>query len=82
MDQFVLPGERIADRYTLEEEIGRGGMAVVFSAHDDRHRRTVALKFLRPDLSASLGFERFRREIGIAANLNHPHIVPLYDSGE
>jgi tetratricopeptide (TPR) repeat protein len=82
MDRFVLPGERIADRYTLEEEIGRGGMAVVFSARDDRHRRKVALKFLRPDLSASLGFERFRREIGIAANLSHPHIVPLYDSGE
>jgi serine/threonine protein kinase/tetratricopeptide (TPR) repeat protein len=72
----------IADRYTLEREVGRGGMATVFLAQDPRYRRSVALKVLHPELTLSLGSERFLREIQIAARLQHPHIVPLYDSGQ
>jgi serine/threonine-protein kinase len=72
----------IGDRYTIERELGRGGMAVVYLAHDSKHGRSVALKVLRPEFTASLGAERFVREIQIAAKLSHPHIVPLYDSGE
>ncbi len=72
----------LADRYTIEREIGRGGMATVYEAEDKKHGRKVAIKILRPELSASLGPERFQREIGIAARLSHPHIVPLIDSGE
>jgi tetratricopeptide (TPR) repeat protein/tRNA A-37 threonylcarbamoyl transferase component Bud32 len=72
----------LADRYTIESEIGRGGMATVYLAGDVRHDRKVAVKVLRPALSASLGADRFKREITIAAKLSHPHIVPLYDSGE
>ncbi len=71
-----------ADRYTIEREIGRGGMATVYLANDTKHGRTVAIKVLRPELAASLGADRFLREIGIAARLSHPHIVPLIDSGE
>lgn len=72
----------IAGHYRIESEIGRGGMAVVFRAHDLRHDRTVALKTLHPELAAELGSDRFLREIRLAARLNHPHIVPLHDSGE
>ena len=72
----------LADRYDLEREIGQGGMAVVFLARDLKHHRSVALKVLRPELTASLGAERFLREIDTAAGLNHPHILPLHDSGE
>ncbi len=72
----------IADRYTLEREVGRGGMATVFLAQDPRYQRPVALKVLHPELAVSLGSERFLREIQIAARLQHPHIVPLYDSGQ
>ncbi|HEV8355943.1 MAG TPA: serine/threonine-protein kinase [Gemmatimonadales bacterium] len=72
----------LADRYELEREIGQGGMAVVFLARDLKHHRPVALKVLRPELTASLGAERFLREIDTAAGLNHPHILPLHDSGE
>jgi serine/threonine protein kinase/tetratricopeptide (TPR) repeat protein len=68
-------------RYVIEREVGRGGMATVFLAQDLRHHRPVALKVLHPELSLSLGSERFLREIQIAARLQHPHIVPLYDSG-
>jgi len=68
--------------YRIEDEIGRGGMAIVYRAHDSRHDRTVALKALHPDIAAALGTERFLREIRLAARLNHPHIVPLHDSGE
>ena len=68
--------------YRLERELGRGGMATVFLAQDIRHERQVAIKVLHEDLSASLGKERFLREIRIAAGLQHPHILPLYDSGE
>jgi tetratricopeptide (TPR) repeat protein len=71
----------LADRYRLDRELGRGGMAIVFLAHDLKHDRAVALKVLRPELFASLGTGRFLREIKLAASLAHPHIVPLYDSG-
>ena len=69
-------------RYAIERELGEGGMAIVYLAEDVRHRRKVALKVLRPDLAATLGTERILREIEIAANLTHPHILPLHDSGE
>ena len=72
----------LADRYGIEREVGRGGMATVFLAHDLKHDRQVALKVLHPELAASLGPERFLREIQVAARLNHPHIVPLHDSGQ
>jgi len=72
----------LAERYTVERELGHGGMAVVFLAHDLRHDRRVAIKVLRPELTAALGAERFLREITIAAQLHHPHILPLYDSGD
>ena len=71
----------LADRYVLEGEIGRGGMATVYLAEDVRHHRQVAIKVLHPELGAVLGADRFLREIGIAARLNHPHILPLHDSG-
>jgi serine/threonine protein kinase/tetratricopeptide (TPR) repeat protein len=73
--------DALADRYVLDTEIGRGGMATVYRADDVRHGRRVAIKVLRPELVSSLGTERFMREIGIAARLTHPHIVPLLDSG-
>jgi hypothetical protein len=69
-------------RYRVEHELGRGGMAVVFLAQDLRHSRAVAVKVLLPDLTASLGPERFHREITITARLDHPHILPLLDSGD
>jgi Tol biopolymer transport system component len=72
----------LADRYAIEREVGAGGMATVYLAHDPRHDRKVALKVLRPDLAAVLGPDRFLREIRIAANLQHPNILPVYDSGE
>src|SRR5512145_2487114 len=73
--------DALAERYAIDGEIGRGGMATVYGADDLRHGRRVAIKVLRPELSANLGTERFLREIGIAARLTHPHIVPLLDSG-
>jgi len=72
----------VADRYRVEREIGRGGMATVFMAQDPKHGRPVAIKVLHPHLAAALGSERFLREIQIAARLQHSHIVPLYDSGQ
>jgi len=72
----------LADRYRIEREIGAGGMATVYLAHDLRHDSKVALKVLRSDLAQSLGADRFLREIRIAANLTHPHILALFDSGE
>jgi len=72
----------LANRYTIERELGAGGMATVYLAEDLKHRRKVAIKVLRPELSATLGPDRFVREIEIAANLTHPHILPLFDSGE
>ena len=72
----------LAGRYRVGRELGRGGMASVFLARDEKHGRDVAVKIIKSDLSASLGHERFLREIEIAARLRHPNIVPLYDSGE
>ena len=72
----------LAGRYEIERELGSGGMATVFKARDLRHGRSVAIKVLRPDLAAAVGGERFLREIGIAAQLQHPHILTLIDSGE
>src|SRR6266536_65096 len=81
----MLPIDRVrdalADVYAIDRELGRGGMATVYLAQDSKHDRTVALKVLHPDLAASLGPERFLREIKLAARLNHPHILPLFDSG-
>jgi serine/threonine-protein kinase len=71
----------LSDRYSIERELGRGGMATVYLAYDRKLNRAVALKVLRPELAASLGTERFLREIEIAAKLSHPHILPLFDSG-
>ena len=75
----------LGGRYTIERELGRGGMATVYLARDERHHRAVALKVVHPELTsvvgASSGARRFQREIEIAAQLNHPHILPLYDSG-
>ena len=71
----------LSDRYRLESEIGAGGMATVYLAQDLRHDRRVALKVLRPELAAVIGAERFLAEIKLTANLQHPHILPLFDSG-
>jgi serine/threonine protein kinase/Flp pilus assembly protein TadD len=72
----------LSDKYDIERELGRGGMATVYLAKDRKHDRAVALKVLHPELSSSLGPDRFLREIKVAARLNHPHILPLHDSGE
>ena len=84
--QSQLPVDKLRDAlagsYTIDRELGRGGMATVYLAQDAKHDRVVALKVLHPDLAASLGPDRFLREIKLAARLNHPHILPLFDSGE
>ncbi len=72
----------LADRYSIERELGAGGMATVYLAQDVKLHRKVAVKVLRPDLAAVLGPERFLREIDIAAQLTHPHILGLHDCGE
>ncbi|MBI3981768.1 MAG: protein kinase [Gemmatimonadetes bacterium] len=72
----------LADRYRIAQELGAGGMATVYLAEDLKHQRMVAVKVLRPELAAALGHGRFLREITTTANLRHPHILPLYDSGE
>lgn len=72
----------LQDRYVLERELGHGGMATVYLALDLKHKRRVALKVLRPALAATLGPDRFRREIETAARLQHPHICSAFDSGE
>jgi tetratricopeptide (TPR) repeat protein len=74
--------EALRDRYVIERELGRGGMAVVYLAQDSRHHRRVAIKVLHPELAQALGTERFLHEIEIIAQLQHPHILPLHDSGE
>ena len=71
----------LADRYRIERELGAGGMATVYLAHDLKHDRKVAVKVLRPELAAVIGAERFLTEIKTTANLQHPHILPLFDSG-
>src|SRR5678816_815021 len=80
-ESFGRLNAAMSDRYRIERELGAGGMATVYLAEDLRHHRQVAVKVLRPELAASLGAERFLREIEIAARLHHPHILPLYDSG-
>jgi len=72
----------LADRYTIDHEIGRGGMATVYLAEDLKHHRKVAIKVLDPELARALGAERFLREVEVTANLNHPHILPLHDSDD
>jgi serine/threonine-protein kinase len=71
----------LAGRYTLERELGAGGMATVYLAHDVRHNRKVAIKVLRAELLSVIGAERFLKEIETTANLQHPNILPLFDSG-
>src|SRR5688500_9009998 len=72
----------LAERYAVQRELGSGGMATVYLAEDRRHHRPVAVKVLKPELAQAIGSERFLREIEISARLHHPHILPLYDSGE
>jgi hypothetical protein len=78
----VLIGQVLAERYAIDAELGRGGMAVVYRAHDRQHDRPVAVKVLREELASAIGTKRFLREIRIAAQLRHPHILPMYDAGE
>ena len=82
MDVLDALRRALADRYAIERELGQGGMATVYLAQDLKHHRPVAIKLLRSELAAALGPERFLREIEISAHLHHPHILPLYDSGE
>jgi serine/threonine-protein kinase len=81
MQQLDRLASALADRYRIQRELGAGGMATVYLAQDVRHERRVAVKVLRPELSAILGGERFLNEIRVTANLQHPHILALYDSG-
>ena len=74
--------QALSDKYDIERELGRGGMATVYLAHDRKHDRAVALKVLHTELASAVGPDRFLREIKVAARLNHPHILPLHDSGE
>ena len=78
----VQVSQVVAGRYRITREVGRGGMAIVYLARDLKHDRDVALKVVRAELAAALGGGRFHREIQIAARLRHPHIVPVYDSGD
>ncbi|HEY2896084.1 MAG TPA: protein kinase [Gemmatimonadaceae bacterium] len=80
-DEISRLGESLADRYRIERELGAGGMATVYLAHDLKHDRNVAIKVLRPELAAVIGAERFLSEIKTTANLQHPHILSLFDSG-
>ena len=82
MDALAQLNAALTGRYEIEREIGAGGMATVYLARDVRHDRKVALKVLRPELGAVLGVERFLAEIKVTANLQHPNLLPLFDSGE
>ena len=82
MPDISLLAAALADRYALERELGAGGMATVYLARDIKHDRKVALKVLRPELAAVIGADRFLAEIKTTANLQHPHILPLFDSGQ
>src|SRR5438094_5264144 len=82
MDALAQLKSSLADRYAVDREIGRGGMATVYLARDMRHNRKVALKVLNPELGAVLGVDRFLAEIQVTANLQHPNLLPLFDSGE
>ena len=81
-DSFAELNTALADRYVIDRELGRGGMALVYLARDVKHERFVALKTLRPEIAMALGRERFLREIKLAAGLQHPNILPVYDSGD
>ena len=80
-DAIAHLNSALAGRYEIERELGAGGMATVYLAHDLKHDRKVALKVLRHDVAQTVGAERFLREIRLVAKLNHPHILPLFDSG-
>src|SRR4026208_305479 len=82
MDTLAQLKQALSDRYAIERESGAGGMATVYLARDQRHDRNVALKVLNPELGAVLGVERFLAEIRVTANLQHPNLLPLFDSGE
>ncbi len=82
LDQLQRLNAALAGRYAIERELGKGGTATVYLAEDLKHQRHVALKVLHPEVASALGTSRFLREISIAARLNHPHILALYDSGE
>jgi len=82
MSELARLNRALGEHYRIEREIGAGGMATVYLAEDLRHQRRVAVKVLRPDLSALLGGDRFLNEIRVTANLQHPHILPLFDSGD
>lgn len=82
IDPFAELNAALADRYVIDRELGRGGMALVYLARDVKHERFVALKTLRPEIALALGRERFLREIKLAARLQHPNILPVYDSGD
>ncbi len=79
-DQLDRLTAALADRYKIDRQLGVGGMATVYLAEDLKHKRKVAVKVLRPELAAVLGAERFVQEITTTANLQHPHIIPLFDS--
>ena len=81
MEHFDRLKLALADRYTVERKIGTGGMADVYLTHDVRHNRKVAIKVMHHDLAELAGVERFLREIETTAKLQHPHILPLFDSG-
>jgi len=81
-DPFAELNAALPDHYIIDRELGRGGMALVYLARDTRHERFVALKTLRPEIAIALGRERFLREIKLAARLQHPNILPVYDSGD
>ena len=81
-DAFAPLNTALAGRYRVDRELGQGGMAMVYLAEDLKHGRRVAVKVLLPELAAAVGHDRFLREITTTANLRHPHILPLYDSGE
>src|SRR5215213_1048165 len=82
MDALLQLKESLAERYDIKREIGAGGMATVYLAQDLRHDRKVAVKLLNPELGAVLGADRFLAEIRVTANLQHPNLLPLFDSGE
>src|SRR3989442_9918828 len=82
MDSVSHLAAVLSDRYVIEREVGSGGMATVYLARDVKHNRRVALKVLKPELGAVLGVERFLAEIKVTANLQHPNLLPLFDSGE
>ena len=81
-DPAIRLNVALRGRYRVERELGEGGMATVYLAEDLKHERKVALKVLKPELAAVVGAERFLAEIKTTANLTHPHILPLFDSGE